>query len=204
MANEEKFRTNDEKFETFKSITVREVIDYLDGKIVLYKRTEANLSSIDSLYCSGKQHYAVFQSAKHDKVNLSNGRNLANDKSFYEEFITRSKGSYWLEDTLTKNAIKKCSSKDEMLKMIVTRCAKYLHYHIGGFSYINIIKVVADGDSDFYTKDRSGELKDVQNRISELEKELAELKKKKNIIEAHQKVYNDLWWTGQNNNNQKQ
>lgn len=200
MADNEKFRTNDEKFEMFKSITVKEVIDYLDGKIVLYRRTEANLGSIDGRYCSGKQHYAVFQSAKHGKVNLSNGWNLAKDKPFYEEFNSRI-GAYWQGVILTKNAIKKCSSKDEMLKMIVTRCAKFLHYHIGGYSYINIIKVLIGKGSDFHSKDRSGELKNVQRRISELEKELAKLKERKNIIEAHQKIYNDLWWTGQNNNN---
>lgn len=182
--------TNDEKYKMIKSITVQDVIDSLDGYVVGYELTQKNMDVIDGRYVFDKQfHYTIFDKNRYKSIHLSNGRWLDNNQSFLEEYSKR-KNKYW--DEISKNIMRKCKSVDDFIHIVIKNYAKYLHFKIRDYDYINIRKFVSR-NKDVYQKDVSEELKYVKNKKLEMLEMIERLNRTINKLETHDYIHKDLY-----------
>lgn len=181
---------NSEKLDKIRQITVQDVIDWLDGRVIAYVVTEKNMDTIDNRYCSKKIFHTVFSKKRYNRVNLSNGRWMDSAKPFISEFEAK-KNEYW--KTLSKNSVRKCESVDDMLRILVRAFSSYLQFKIDGrgYDYINIKSIIAK-DSNVYTHDKSEDIKSIRSKIWDLEKEKKMLETKLHKLEYYQSIHTDL------------
>ena len=183
--------TNKEKFEKAMQVTVQDVIDWLDGCAVAYIYTDKQMDCISNQYCSKKIHSTIFSKDKYERVNLSNGWYLSNEKPILSEFEAK-KYPYW--KSISKNRISKCSDTDEIVQAIVETLSPYLHFKINGrsYDYINIKKIIAKDGRSVYVHDRSEEIKALRSKIWDLELLKTHLEAKLKKIEHYQSIHKDL------------
>jgi len=188
--------TNKEKFVIAQTIRLKDIIDYLDGALISCKLTEQNLDHIDNRYCSKEISYRIFKKDDYSKVCFSNKWYIDPEKPFCEELKKVT------EYTLSKNAIRKCNTKDDIIKMYIKKFSGYLHFKIGiPYTYINIQKILCEevNSSKLYSSDKSRvlqevykEICDVTSQINSLYNKLKILKRREQKLEFHQKIHDIL------------
>lgn len=185
--------SNKEKLELFEKITVQEILDFLEGKIVSYRLKTEELGCIN--YRSDKAHYVVFDKKKISGVFLSNLSLLDNNKPFYTEYI-RWKNYYWSE--ISKNAIKKCESLDDMKKMIIKRLYRYICFKLcfNRWDYICVHNIISN-DKNAYSHDVLDKIMTITTKISETKMLLEKLQKERKSLVEYQKIHEELFCIGQ-------
>ena len=183
--------TSVEKMELFKSITVQDILDWLDGAVLMYKMTEKNMDSIDGRYCGKESHCTRFDKSKYNMVYLSNGRMMSSEKSFIDEFI-RIRNEYW--DLPSKNIMKKVCSKHEAIKLLFKKYKGYMHFKIASrrWDYINIECIISK-KQNYAIHDHHDEIVQLDRSIYEMEQTINKLKSKRSKMKQSQQMHDVLY-----------
>lgn len=187
------FTTNEQKMQAFEAITLKDLIEWLDGCILWVDNSQKTHDSqgFTSKYVHNPR-YMRFDKTRFEQVYMApSTRYVDPTKPLMEQIVGKS-GAWMIRERFSKTRVKKCHTKDQMMKTMFTLCHSILHFKTGGYDYMIIHKVVSR-DPLAFSKNRFPEFQSVILRISELEKELRKLKTKESEIRRQMRVHQDLF-----------
>jgi len=181
----------EEKKELCDSITLNDVIEYLEGTICEVhimtvnddKKTLSGVFSRPKLVIFNKEDYDYARTCHNTYIEPSNN---------YLNEITE--GSQILKDVyqLSNNQIRKSRNKKKAVKMLFNLTHNHLFFHMYDNKYIHIEKVFKR-DKNAFKHDLLGKLTETSEKIERLKKYIKALEYKKyrltNYVSSHDKIY---------------
>lgn len=187
------FTTNEQKMQAFEAITLKDLIEWLDGCILWVDNSQKTHDSqgFTSQYVH-HWRYERFNKTKFEQVYMAPSTRWVDPTKPLMEQIVGKSGAWRVQERFSKTRVKRCHTKDQMMKTMFNLCHTILHFKTGECDYMIIHKLVSR-DPLAFSKNRFLEFQSVMLRISELEKELRKLKTKEGELRRQMKVHDDLY-----------
>jgi len=187
------FMTNEQKMQAFEAITLKDLIEWLDGCILWVDNSQKTHDGqgFTSRWVHNP-HYMRFDKTRFERVYMAPSQRWVDPaKPLMEQIVSKS-GAWMIKERFSKTRVKRCHTKDQMMKTMYNLCHTILHFKTSEYDCMIIHKMVSK-DPLAFSKNRFPEFQSVIHRISELEKELGKLKTKERELRRQMTVHQDLF-----------